>query len=531
MVSNHAPGPLPAMLPDRGRLRDGISPGAPMASEDDQFAMVERAVRAPFADGMLDDVALAAIVTDANGAVTHWNKQAERLYGWPSAEAIGRPVSELVVPAETLNQSHQIMESLRAGERWRGTFAVRDRSGRVFTAAVIDAPIFDDEGNVTHVVGLSAEHAVEAATASPATSRVMPYLKATVFAALVVAVAATIERSNGTALTLLLAFPVTYAAWACGWRFATVLSVVLAAALVLVIFPHPRDPLDSNELTRLITYLIAAVLIIPIVHHARAAMVGVEDANGRLNILLRERSELVDELRSANDSKDEFLSLVSHEMKTPLTMIIGNAHVLRRSHGRLDAGEVEDSLDDIAESGERLDAIINDLLVLARLKQGAVLDMEPLVVRHLVESLVTEHRRQYPQRDLRVEETGGEPAVVAHEGYLRQALRNLLSNAEKYSPADQTIEIEIVRTDDAVRICVRDHGTGIPLDEQAAIFEPFYRSSSSQSAQGIGVGLTVFRRLIEAQHGSCWVRNHPEGGAEFGVSLPTEHSGEDPLTA
>jgi len=111
--------------------------------------------------------------------------------------------------------------------------------------------------------------------------------------------------------------------------------------------------------------------------------------------------------------------------------------------------------------------------------------------------------------------------IAAEPHYLEQILRNLLSNADKYSPKDSPIEIAITRRDDEADIVVLDRGPGISPEESEIIFERFYRSDrTANKAAGIGLGLTVCKRLIEAQAGRIWARPREGGGLEVGVTLP-----------
>ncbi|MEX0751269.1 MAG: ATP-binding protein [Dehalococcoidia bacterium] len=231
---------------------------------------------------------------------------------------------------------------------------------------------------------------------------------------------------------------------------------------------------------------------------------------------------VADELRDANAAKDEFLGLVSHELKTPITTILGNAEVLdRRFDAIADADRIE-ALADIRAEAERLHRIIDNLLVLARLEQGSSIEREPMLVRRIVQQIVTSHGRSFPGRVIDVRWDLDPAPVLGSPPYLEQTLRNLISNAEKYSPQDRQIRIEASRADNELIVRVLDEGPGVREDELDVIFTPFYRSSTTASlAQGVGIGLAVCRRLIEAQGGRIWAaRRSAEGGSEFGFALP-----------
>ena len=137
--------------------------------------------------------------------------------------------------------------------------------------------------------------------------------------------------------------------------------------------------------------------------------------------------------------------------------------------------------------------------------------------------MTDEHEHQHPHRVLRVHIVDETSAVNGVVGYLEQITENLLSNAEKYSPREQPIDVAVERNGDRVEVRVLDRGPGIPEDEAARLFTAFYRSPrTAQSAKGVGIGLAVCKRLIEAQRGAIWVRPREGGGSEFGFSLPID---------
>ncbi|HET6616151.1 MAG TPA: PAS domain S-box protein, partial [Dehalococcoidia bacterium] len=240
--------------------------------------------------------------------------------------------------------------------------------------------------------------------------------------------------------------------------------------------------------------------------------------NARLFSELREAAE---ELRRANAAKDEFLGLVSHELKTPITTIMGNAEVLFRRSDALDAESRAGALADIRNDAERLHRIIENLLVLARLERGQQFEREPLLVHRLAERLANEHRRRFPRRTIQVHAETDAGAALAETGYAELVLRNLMSNAEKYSPAHEPIDIFIERRGREIVVRVLDRGIGFAPEEAEELFTPFYRSTSvPMNVQGIGIGLAVCKRLIEVQNGRVWAAPREGGGSEVGFALP-----------
>jgi signal transduction histidine kinase len=237
--------------------------------------------------------------------------------------------------------------------------------------------------------------------------------------------------------------------------------------------------------------------------------------------LFRELEATAADLRRAIAVKDDFLGMVSHELKTPITTVMGNAAVLRRSFDAIDKEARDGALADIVEETGRLNRIIDDLLVLARLDQGDELAREPIIVRRVVERLVDAHLRQHASRKIDLRASGVPAPILGAPAYMEHVIRNLLSNAEKYSPAFEPIDVRVERDQEEVRVIVLDRGHGVPDDERERIFEPFYRSpASAMRVGGIGVGLAVCRRIIEAQNGRIWVAPRDGGGSEFGFALP-----------
>ncbi|HXK34484.1 MAG TPA: ATP-binding protein [Dehalococcoidia bacterium] len=239
--------------------------------------------------------------------------------------------------------------------------------------------------------------------------------------------------------------------------------------------------------------------------------------------LLRANADLertAADLRLANAAKDEFLSLVSHELKTPLTTIRGNAGVLLRSWASLDDETRGGALADIVAESERLHRIIENLLLLARAEQGQQVPPEPLLVKHVLRRVVDRFRQYYPHRTFEVLEYGDPRPVMFSNDFLEQVMDNLLSNAEKYSPPSEPIVIAVERDEREVRMMVLDRGIGIAAEDAERIFDPFYRSGAARGrAEGLGIGLAVCKRLVEAQGGRMWARPREGGGSEFGVAL------------
>jgi signal transduction histidine kinase len=278
--------------------------------------------------------------------------------------------------------------------------------------------------------------------------------------------------------------------------------------------PHAFVELEVRvavALANLSSALLSAARLFDETEQARQAL---EDANTRL-------ARTASELLVANAAKDEFLSLVSHELKTPLTTIRGNAAVLFKNKRTISNEDRDGALSDIVTESERLHRIIENLLLLARAERGQPLEVEPLIVVRVVRQVVQRHQQHFPERSFEIVEHGDPRPVVFSEACLEQVMENLISNAEKYSPAAQPIVIEFERRPREVELRVLDRGVGVSEEDAARLFDPFYRSGSARSrAEGLGIGLAVCKRLVEAQGGRMWAKPRPDTGSEFGFALP-----------
>jgi PAS domain S-box-containing protein len=235
---------------------------------------------------------------------------------------------------------------------------------------------------------------------------------------------------------------------------------------------------------------------------------------------ITQRKEAERAIAEALAVKDEFIGLVSHELRTPLTTILGNAAILTRGENMPSEEQRREAMQDVHREALRLNAIIEDLLSLARLEGGKI-ECEPVAIARLLERAVREYGdRSGREIELRVD--GDAPLVLGDENLIGHVIGNYLSNADKYSPRESPIEVMLDEADGQGRVRVLDRGIGIDPEEAEYLFESFYRSKNVGAVSGMGVGLSVCRRLVRAIGGQCWAVPRDGGGSEFGFSLPVD---------
>lgn len=255
--------------------------------------------------------------------------------------------------------------------------------------------------------------------------------------------------------------------------------------------------------------------------------------NESLNQQVAERTselgEKVEELGKANEElkhldqrRSELVSLVSHQIRAPLTNVRGAVERIQ-----LDCAAMNPTctrmLDVLEQQVNRLNRLVQDVLNATRIEAGEfVLNAEPLSPLPIIREVVEQFQARSSNRSIHIGDKPGLPLIYADRDSTAEVLANLLDNADKFSKPGGTISVDLSADQSELTIRVRDTGPGIDEHIIDRVFEKFYRADSgdSQKAYGFGLGLYLCRLLVEAQEGRIWANNHPEGGAVFSFSLP-----------
>jgi PAS domain S-box-containing protein len=238
----------------------------------------------------------------------------------------------------------------------------------------------------------------------------------------------------------------------------------------------------------------------------------------------QELARLFREAQEAVRVREDFLTIVSHELKTPLTPL---SLRLANCERRLERGEPLDpsSLRQARQHLMRLTSLINDLLDASRVESGRLaLHPQPTRLDTLVERVIRVTRSSHNSGHRIELHTPDTPAQVLGDPYrLEQVIANLLENAIKYSPSGGTIRVSLENRGDVVLLSVSDPGIGIPADQQEHLFERYFRARnvSTHSYGGLGLGLYICRDIVERHHGRIWVESEVGRGSTFYVALPT----------
>lgn len=246
------------------------------------------------------------------------------------------------------------------------------------------------------------------------------------------------------------------------------------------------------------------------------------DDEGRLSTIIANVRDITN-FRRAQEMQNVFISTISHELKTPVALIKGYAGTLRRDDAEWDPQVIRDGLTVIEEEADRLTGLIENLLAASKLRAERMqLDLGDVALDELAAQVVERFRTQTQRHTLALKFPSPFPLVQGDAVRLRQVLDNLVSNAIKYSPEGGTITVGGEIEDTHVTVYVRDQGVGISEDDQARIFDRFYRvdGNLSRKTQGTGLGLYLAKAIIEAHGGHIRVKSKPGEGSTFYFTLP-----------
>ena len=231
-----------------------------------------------------------------------------------------------------------------------------------------------------------------------------------------------------------------------------------------------------------------------------------------------ELARALEKLRALDRLKNTLLHTLSHDLRSPLTAILGAASTLERLDAELPEDERAHLLHTLAARARGMNTLLTDLLDLDRLDQGIVEPRRfPVDLGELAHEVVL---RTEALQGRQVDVDAGRVAVAVDAPKVERMLENLLSNAARHTPPDSHIWVRVTAEDGGAMLVVEDDGPGVPDDMKKAIFEAFQRGSDAAGLPGTGIGLSLVARFAELHGGRAWVEDRPGGGASFRVFLP-----------
>lgn len=501
----------------------------------------------------------AIIGVSLQGLVVSWNGSATRMFGYSGEEAIGKPIQELIWPAQEDEKDVDLLQRIMRAERVEHFETIRrHKDGKPVLVSLSVSPIVDSNGMLIGVakiardittrvameqsliaasdqVRLLTDQEAQARAASLANQRFRDLIEGAPDGILQVDDRGTIILSNRAAETLFgyshdelvgrsvddlvpEARRTGHAEHRANFAKA---GVVRPMGIGLELYARRKDgsecPVEislSPVSTGLGTNITAVIR--DVTERKRIE----EQVRTLQESYMAELQARQKEAQRLNQLKDEFLASVSHELRTPLHTILGFTDLLSEElEGPLNETQRE-FVRHIHRDSEHLLELINDVLDLSRIESGGLrLHTESLPLREAILEAVSGIKAHADAKsvDMRVDDLG-DLCVIADPARLRQILYNLLSNAVKFTPAGGSVTIGARANGTAARITVADTGIGMSQEEQTHIFDRFFQVSNKTG--GAGLGLAICKQLVEIQGGSISVESKAGAGSQFNVELP-----------
>jgi len=246
------------------------------------------------------------------------------------------------------------------------------------------------------------------------------------------------------------------------------------------------------------------------------------EQNRKLNEVQEKLLEEIEFRKQAEHKKDEFISIASHELKTPLTSVKGYIQLLQRSLNRDDKTMAQNHLEKASTQLEKLNELIVDLLDISKIESGKMkFNMKSFYADNMVDNAIEMLQQSNP--DFKISKLGKtDEMIFGDEMRLEQVVINFITNAIKYAPGTNQVNVTTNIKDEKLYLAVKDFGIGISKEQQDKIFDKFYRvEDNSNRFNGLGIGLYICSEIINRHGGTIGVKSVPDEGSEFYFIIPT----------
>lgn len=308
------------------------------------------------------------------------------------------------------------------------------------------------------------------------------------------------------------------------WLSFVICSILgIGIAVILYIMKYGTISIDITNLTNTIINIIWIILVCTAFSYNRQSV-----SLREKKLLKNEVTKRTQDLAKALSVKTEFLNNISHEIRGPVAGFSMAADNLMSHWNSLKEGQKFDMVKVIASSAERIKNLSMHLIDATKLQSGAnILNFQKLNLTKLIHDFIDEARALYiKEKNISIKfKYQDDYFTDADYEAISQILRNLVTNAIKFSPANSTVSIKLEEDNGMLQVTIRDQGVGVPQNELEQIFAPFYQSSRTKTgAGGVGLGLNIAKQIVEAHGGKIWTINNRRGGASFIFTLKPEKS-------
>lgn len=494
-----------------------------------------------FTAAVLGTTAALIVVADVEGRLAGFNPAAEKASGYAEEQVLGRTLWETIVPPADAARVRDLLDRTRPGEdtpTLEGDLLTRQgHRRRVIWSS---APLTDEAGRPSHVVLTGIDVTAERNVRSM-TKHLLDSASATAFIGMNLRGTITIFNSGARDLLGYTDEEVIGRLRLQSFHDPEELAELAATTGTGAGFETIVVGVDSEPLTRDWTWVrkdgsrVVCAVSLSAVRDAFGSHIGylavardVTEARRSQRLLLEtleKEREAVERLQELDQAKNDFVSMVSHELRTPITSIVGYTEMLQDGAAGAISGDQDRLLNAVRRNGERLIALIEDLLTLSRIEAGTfslektATDLTSVVTRAFEALSPTLMERRLM---VAFEAPDGPVTVLGDASQLERVVLNLVGNAIKFTEDGGRVECSLTSAGDAAVIEVRDTGIGIPEEEQANLFHRFFRSSIAQerAIKGTGLGLSIVQSIVHSHGGEITIRSEHTVGTEARVTIP-----------
>jgi PAS domain S-box-containing protein len=495
-----------------------------------------------FTSAVLNTTACLIVVLDVEGRVVGLNPAGERLSGRSEPEVIDKPLWVTIAPTSEQHQLRDLLDRTRPGREpapYEGDLLTGDGQRRRIVWS--SAPLLNESGRRTHVV-LTGIDVTDERNVRSMTNHLLDVATSTAFIGVNLLGTITIFNAGAQELLGYSADEVTGKLQLEALHDQDELARAAQTAGTPYGFPAVVEGVVADEhVTRNWTYVrkdgsrVACAVTMSVIRDAFGSHIGylavardMTDSQRSQKLLLEtleKEQEATERLRDLDRAKSDFTSMVSHEIRTPITSIVGYTEMLQDGAAGPLSREQDRLLEAVRRNGLRLIELIDDLLTLSRIDTGTF-----TIEREQVDLLTVFDRAHEAVEplligrpvDVHVDLPDSPVLVLGDPDQLQRVLVNLLSNAVKFTEDGGRVAWSLTTTGTHAQIDVTDTGIGIPEAEQPALFTRFFRSSNAQekAIQGTGLGLTIVQSIVHAHGGDISIRSRERVGTEVHVVLP-----------
>jgi PAS domain S-box-containing protein len=455
----------------------------------------------------------AIISKNLNGIITSWNTAAERIFGYSGEEMIGQPISKLI-PADRINEEPDILARLRKGQRVDHFETKRvTKDQRILDISLTISPVRDSDGNV-----IGASKIARDITRQKQAERIIKESEEK-FRLLADSMPQFVWTGDAEGnLNYFNKAVYTYSG-------LTKEQFEKGGWLQIV---HPDERNENiiawqRSVTKGQDFLFE--------HRFRrddgeyrwqlSRAVPQRDEAGKIQMWVGTSTD-IQEMKEEDQQKDYFIGVASHELKTPITSIKAYTQLLQNTYSDSNDPFLTKSLNTIEKQVLKLTNLISDLLDLSKIKSGRLtLKKENFLINELIHEVIDEIKHINPTYEI-IFSKEAMATLHADRERIGQVIINFLTNAIKYSPNSDKIEVESLAENNNLTVTVRDYGIGINKNDQEKIFERFYRVEGKDEKKfpGFGIGLFISMEIIRRHQGTIGVNSEPGKGSVFYFSIP-----------